>query len=585
MNLAKGLKAAAQSDGWLELARLPCSALRREALVRAFGALEDALDIRFERRTAGRIAEQVRRLLYAFLCSVDPDLRRAVKTAFKPRLTLSKTTPRPLISSMPGSASDGTPRPPIEAISHRTLQDLREKRLLTLMDDMRKIENACEAEFMAHEDFCRRFEAVERAELPPHIRLALSQAIAESSASINWEVVASLRNVGCTGMHLASIYWEMADKAKAGISDSELPLRMRNPSWIAEGLRLEGSISNVPDDPFSYYLYGNAYTRTACMLALCVHTGWNADAVTNLTDKNVLGEIPPYTLQSYKGKTGKHTSVSIVEKSNALAARALQLLRARLFWLKAFKLVRKDDDRLWINPGRHVDPARELRQYVGIRAELKRFQEKYHLPNFSHDQVRTQFIGLSSVRDVDLGFTQDVADHQSLDTTARYLQQELLASLNQAINFEFQRRLEASVDYEGKLKASPGRRDFKQSILYPIGDGSSCVDPGRPPEPAYLVAGFCKGDHCHVGESGCPNRRIVLNERRVTENVHQLHFYRAHWRALMDAYPENFRKYHLPAMIFAVMLDAVISAGPLAAIRAAELAKLLSSEGQQWKES
>lgn len=574
MLLAKGLKLGVKSHGWLEVARLPGSALRREALLRALLALENALEAELPRPNACRVSERVRSFTIESLRTIDPDLRRAVKTGFKPRLTLSKPKPRPLISSLAGSSSDGTPRPLIEAIPHHSLQNLRDKRKATLVEDMRNIEAACQRELEEHLNYCKIFESIRRFKVPKNIRRILNDAIVRATKSAADTRIETFERLGCKGIHLATLYWEAAEDAAADSPNAIRPLRMRNPGWIADSLQREASITGLPRDPFAHYFYGDSHCRSACMVGLCAHTGWNSDAIYALRNSSILGDVPPYTIQSFKGKTGRDTPVSVVEKSDTLALLCIEFLRRRLYWLKAFGLVKPTETRLWLNPGRYSDPNRELRQYVGVRQELKKFEEKHSLPRFSPDQIRNQFIGIADVYEVDLGFIQDVAGHESPDTTAGYLQQDLLRSLNQAINFEFQKRLEASVEYEGELKSKGTKRDFGRSLLYPIGDGSSCADLERPPEPSYLVAGVCQGGHCHDGDSGCPNRKIVLNALRVAENVHQLNFYKLHWQALLDSYPESFRKYHLPAMMFSVMLDKVIAAGPLASVQNDEKARL-----------
>ena len=557
--LMLALESAHKVKAWITLDSIELEKVTKNLVWQAFTDIEEALlNHSSGETTATLMSAQLRKFTLRAVEFKHPGISQIVRASFKSRLSYNKSA-RPLISQLPGLDEHQRPRHPLDALAHVSLADLRKKQRSLLESDLTKIESACEAEIRFQNSLSLRLEAAlsipvtdQEVEL-----IGGSTLWSNTERSNEW-----FDNIAPDPLHLGSIYMrliELQSRESRPVVSFRLPrVRLIRTRLIDLGALDRQSSEN----PFRTYLFGDAGVRVACTLALQVHTGWNCSAVMSLTADRVISDRPPYTIQGYKSKTDSDVPACIVESSDRVVCQAIEFLIKRLSALKRMNIVQDSEKRLWINPANVVSISGRASTYVGYPSELKSFQAKYGLPAFSPDQVRAQVLAIRS----DLGSVPEearqTAGHAVVDTTAGYLQQEILKSIGSAINLQFQRRIEQSTAYEGALNGCEEDRDISASLFYPIGDGSSCKDAKKPPQISYLKDGVCDGENCHAGD-GCDNRVIVLNRARVLENWQQIQFYKRNWKDLIAGYPDQFKKAHLPSMTFAMVLGSVISDGPL----------------------
>ncbi|MBB1077152.1 hypothetical protein HUU62_22355 [Rhodoferax sp. 4810] len=511
------------------------------------------------------MSKSIRTFALDAIGTYEPTLAQSARATFRSTLK-HRSTPRPLISQLKSAEGTDSPRSPIDAIHHSTIAELRKKRFEILNSDLDQIKEACTKCFNEYLNNCRRLEEIfnDKQDMDL-VNIFINRVFfTEIDTVPNW-IYQQIPNP----ITLGSIYIQVINNIPKSPPPTTLNLSFVRVKWIREWIETNTDLpKDLPANVFTYILFGDRELRTACFLCLLVHTGWNSDAVASLTTDRVIGIQPPYQIQGYKSKVNKDTPLVIIEKTDTLECKVLEYLKLRLIRLKNLGLVTTSESRLWINPKNLGAESNRAQTYISHRSDLKLFQHKHGLPLFSPDQVRTQVLALSNVSLMTLDQTRAKAGHVTLDTTSEYLDQHLLRTLNAAINLEFQNRLEQSIIYEENLKKSGDikSRDLNKSLLFPIGDGASCKDPKKPPHYEYLKGELCSGTNCHLND-GCANRIILLNQNRVEENIRQVKFYLENWKSLSDEYPAAFNKYHLPSMIFALLLHHYISTGPLSHIQ------------------
>jgi hypothetical protein len=154
---------------------------------------------------------------------------------------------------------------------------------------------------------------------------------------------------------------------------------------------------------------------------------------------------------------------------------------------------------------------------------LENLISRRRLPRFTLDQVRTQVLYHAGIDRGGIERANRMAGHASIGTTGGYLKQLAADRLHSASNLEFQRRLESEVVYAVK----PRQRKLLKGLTA-IGDGASCIDPQNPPVDRSLGSDECQGQLCHSA-GGCPNRRIVIDENRMTEVLRtRIHYQKRH---------------------------------------------------------
>ena len=144
---------------------------------------------------------------------------------------------------------------------------------------------------------------------------------------------------------------------------------------------------------------------------------------------------------------------------------------------------------------------------------------------------------------------------------AHYQDQLVMQRLNSSVNLEFQARIASSVAYRFDSSGWSDAEFDRMDLLYPIGDGTSCANPSKPPSDDQLDGETCSAKLCHQG-GGCPQRRIVINEARIEEVLRTARFYNGHWKRLLDENEDAFHEHHMPSLALNFSLVRVLERGP-----------------------
>ncbi len=316
---------------------------------------------------------------------------------------------------------------------------------------------------------------------------------------------------------------------------------------VAGLMDLQVAIFNVLNGGFS--------GSVASALAIQAFTGWNIKSVLSLDDDKFEEVNNAIVIQGFKSKTGELTPYVYIGSSEKTVMKAISFLRGRLRALKSMGWVSGKSNDLWLRP---VSPGKPLRQWIAWGFGLNTFCKKHSLPIFSFEMVRNEVLVKIANEKGGIEAARQVGGHSNITTTGSYVDQMINHRKNSAVSLMFQRELQASVQYDFD-DSYP--KDFKRGyLLAPIGDGSSCNNPARPPDPNQLEFGICDAKRCHI-ESGCPNRRIVIDDQRLEELVRFSIHFKETWQRKLQSNPDQFDAVHLPAWSFNQALMGVIERG------------------------
>nr|WP_314707595.1 hypothetical protein [uncultured Comamonas sp.] len=298
-------------------------------------------------------------------------------------------------------------------------------------------------------------------------------------------------------------------------------------------------------------------TVMAALLVIKMRAGWNVGAVLELTENDVKRVRHGFRVQGFKSKTDDFTPEWIATDSDEIASRAIRFLLGRLEKMREFGWIQGLGHSLWLSPP--AWPGDKVQMYRGWSFALRSFCDRHGLPRFSAEQVRNQALAIESLKVGGLEASRRVAGHVRLKTTALYVDQLMLQRLNAAVNLEFQRKLESSVEFRLDSQHRPEERN--DDLLYSVGDGSSCINPRSPPREVMALNGVCRGHECHT-EAGCSNRKVVVNSDRIEELVRTIAFYERHWKRLLDENEDLFRVSHFPRFMFVMALEGIVRRSP-----------------------
>ncbi|MHB9840920.1 hypothetical protein Q8F57_039565 [Paraburkholderia terrae] len=313
-----------------------------------------------------------------------------------------------------------------------------------------------------------------------------------------------------------------------------------------------------------FFLLRCAHNRelVAAYYIILIHTRWNADALRSLPRINITKRRDVYTLQGYKGKTDKYTPAVDITPENKAAYLAIRLVLWNHEQMLKFGHIASDEQQLWLAWNNKAE-VHITRQFSSLGVTKKILLEQMDVPWFSDEQIRTHMLTLDQFKSSSgLEPVQQEAGHSSGNTTVHYISQIATILHKKAINFEFQRRLDATV----KFALSKEREYFIDKfdkkhvdlkILFPVGDGTGCTNPFEPPVPQWLSSGACDGKNCHT-KDGCSNNRIVIGKSRAREIWALSNYYAKNWKRLLNENAEAFSAWHGPAMLFNIALKIYI---------------------------
>lgn len=531
---------------WPGFTSIPVDELEVEDVRDLFMDIDDTFHRVWGGNRGAQRSSRVRKFLSDYLLELRPDgtLLR-VRGSFAPKAR-HKRVPRALISDQFSSDNDVELRAPVGALPHANPAQLKALTKARLEADMQRISDACCSELAAYERVCAVIETIRcspvdaRSEERALSAIRSGQKLQEKIALLNVKQRAAL----------VAYYVRL---------DSAPDASFATPAYTGSSF-LEGDLSQllgIHPDRFlrcvRYRYYPHQCVLIAAILLIQIHTAWNVGSVMELKASKIqkVGESQ-YVIQSMKSKTGDDTPSVLLEGHDNPAVIAVRFALARLQALKARGWAAGNEDGLWLSPRSNYDSSRGL-PVSNLAKGLKKLIAQYSLPDFTFDQVRVQALTIISLDKGPIA-AAEVAGHSTFATIGGYIDHLVTRRTNSSISLEFEKRWEREVAQRLLLGPQP-------HSLMPIGDGASCVDPHAPPNEAWMEAGVCNSQHCHVGE-GCPNRTLVINRARIEEVMLTNRYYEANWQRLYAGNPQTFAAVHMARMEFNLYLYRYLQKGP-----------------------
>lgn len=546
----KALESLSRNIRWRQLGNLALEKLQVDDVVEMFALLEEDIDLE---ATLGRHSKhsrslRTRKLLLVYLDAQLSPVADKTRKLFRSRLRVDRRADHRVLISDQVIDGDGELLPPVGALSHTNIADLRRKTEEVLNRPLEMILTAARKTLSQNDAKEHRLSTLKSEEFDRELAGAICKHTAEHpGALMNSRLVdnAPVRELVKAYLNAFEVLTE----------EGERPLKIHISRCVEMTQFLTGQTGMKKAEGGELFRYALFDFRTllACFLILQCHTKWNAASVLELRKDWISGRKAPFSIRSFKTRTNSHTPIVHVERSDVDVVKALELLVSRLELMQRYGWVAADESRLWIN-ARFARTGSGVKIYVGWNDELRSFRSDHGLPHFTFEQIRVQTLTAISVKAGGLA-AKEAAGHASLATTSSYIDQLVAHRFSSAVNLEFQRRIEAEIERAANVSTD------QLNLLRPIGDGASCIDPTTPPIDAYLDHGACDAKHCHSG-AGCPNRAIVVNAQTVEEALRMSDYYRANWKRLAEGNYEAFLHWHVPAIAFNFGLVGVLERGP-----------------------
>lgn len=538
---------------WLAFANQRGASLNVSVVANGFRLMEDELRAVGIAATMQRAhSGQLRQFAIRHFRTLGIPRIERIKSYFRSSVPRSVQRPRQLISDEITGV-----QPPISALSHSSVKDLREKVRERLELDFRLISAACATEFSEFErlsSYCSNL-------LQQEVDDVVWGWVERSARGQQLTAVERRHFQLATTRELEIAYVKVLHTALAvgARTADKLIVRRSGPlvDRITNGAQLTVLGGGMPQlvRASSVGAFG---TVIAAFLIIKMRAGWNVGAVLELTENDVERVRDGFRVQGFKSKTDDFTPEWIARDGDEIASRAIEFLLGRLKKMREFGWVQGLGHSLWLSPP--ARPGDRVQMYRGWSLALRSFCDRHGLRRFSAEQVRNQALAIESLKVGGLEASRRVAGHVRLKTTAQYVDQLILQRLNSAVNLEFQRKLESSVEF--RIDSSQLRPEERNDdLLYSVGDGSSCANPHSAPRADMALNGVCRGHECHA-EAGCPNRKIVVNSDRVEELVRTIAFYERHWKRLLDENEDLFRVSHFPRFMFVMALEGIVRRSP-----------------------
>ncbi|MCV0441320.1 MAG: hypothetical protein K5880_22220 [Hydrogenophaga sp.] len=518
---------------------------------RLFGRAEELAKAK-DTATRGRGRSALRSFIFSrshtlpFSEEIDPH-----RVRFKPKIPFPRGTPRALISDL-SDISNPDASAPIGALSASSARELVDAVKARTQYDLLRVREACIAEMTTAASLRERAILLRRRPLRSDVKVLMQESILANQKNATYSL------------------------KKKDVSTEELLIGVLK--VIHEGkVATIGSLCESYSVPFAAALKEHFFRDTsaqfrsrkifeieyrACVEELFAafhlihtHVGWNWSSIMSLqADQIDLSAPGAVVIQSFKSKTDDDTpavSIDLAEPGVKMAVDLLLWNRRKLVecgFLDPTSMV------LWST--RPSSTAQEP-GFFHPTSRLQDFKARHGLPNYSFDQVRTQVLFNISLTKGGIESARLHGGHRHYGTTERYVGNIVQERISSALNLEFSKRLEREICY---LFDGGARDSARISLLRPLGDGASCINPSRPPPERANATGGCDAEACHT-DGGCPNRRIFIDDARVEEVLRLDIYYRDHWQRLWQDNPERFVKHVLPNLAFNAALLLTLQRG------------------------
>jgi hypothetical protein len=556
-------QAAAKHPSWVSVAKVPLAQLSRRTVDLAQQALEEAIsNTRWGPKKKFECSNVARKWLLDHELFPDDVDAESIKRAFSTRFSRPTSPPRPLISNHP-DAGVPEPRAPLGALPHKTSKELRVKVLETLNSDLDRIKAAAHQELKIFTSERDHLSTLLTSEYDNSILPDLYRRSFERTASTGKNIPDWIRST--PAKELLSAYASLVKTAKSSKKGKIAPAIL-DAGRLCEFARSQG-IRAV--ERFSYRLIHPQILSQreflACALLIQAKSGWNFSTIAGLCTDNITHSEGDYIITGVKQKTGQTLPPVLIQSRDHAEQLALRLLFDNLQECKSLRWTTSSASQLIFNTG--LLRAGSLTFYANWQDVLAKFIDRYELPEFTLDQVRTQVLAITQVESGNLDETKRKAGHAFVSTTSHYLDQIILYSLNSAINLEYQHALENSVRY-----VLDGNLNHPENLYAPSSEDRDAND-----EPwnnlLEVVQGFLKGMLAPESMSST-NSILRINVEALRDLVLMRRFYLEHWRTLLAENREKFEKLQLPNLLLNLGLYAIVARGPYRHVLASLEAKI-----------
>ena len=545
------------------LMKRACELIGRTEIIRLFATTEELIsNSNRSPTTKTRMSSVFRNIVLSIAPqqSFREDISRT-SIMFQTKLT-TRPKPRKLISDTKDLNAPNELRPPVDALPHNSAIELIEKTEARISHDLEKIRIACINELQNWEKLRRKLVSLGKQKFNEE-NIALATKSLRSHKSCQREV-SDFRKTADSETILGLYQHLIREHELAKLSRPYNPLFWESQDRLKHVMAADNHYMLSQMHRIHYLPYRIVSNElVAAFVLLLTYTGWNSMSLINMTVNDIEISDREISLQGYKSKTDDHTPRVYLDSSHKHARQAINLLLWNRDQLIKLGFLNNDEEHLWFTWSTCYKALKH--QYIGFQNALENLQKQHKLIKFSLEQIRAQVLAHESVKSRDPEYVRRVAGHNSLSTTGHYLNQILLRRLNQAISLEFQRRLENTVTFrlsknEEAFASKTDKRYVDLGLLTPLGDGSSCTDPTAPPDKAFISGNLCDARQCHTN-SGCKNRRIIIDYERLQELVRKRHYYLRNWQRLENENASAFEHFHIPAILFTLGLYDYILSG------------------------
>lgn len=460
--------------------------------------------------------------------------------------------PRALISDLTDVAG-GRSQPPIGATPVDAAVKLRDAIKVRAQSDLERVREACITEMEIAADVRKRAISWQTREVPAALeKIVLAslrqkghpeRAFKNTQVSPEYRLIATLRAIDRLG-------YAKKDAPQYYVWNTEelVDILFEGHPTFKSRRKLEIAQHACPEEVFAAFHLIQTYA------------GWNFSSVMSITEDRMEFTEKSVIIQGFKEKTDDDTPEAELPLTDPGVAMAVELLKWNRQQLISLGHLDSRNQELWAI--RRPKKSSQADHMFHPLQRLRDFQKRHQLPQYSLDQVRTQFLFVKSLSKGSIQAAQAHGGHQSVATTGRYVDNIIQERISSAMNLAFTKELESELIYIHKSK-SRKLDELELTLLKPVGDGSSCIDPESPPVGRSKRPDGCDAQRCHT-DGGCPNRRIVIDTSRIEEIVRTRHHYRATWQLAWQSNPERFIKLNLPGILFNEALYQVVATGPYA---------------------
>jgi hypothetical protein len=296
-----------------------------------------------------------------------------------------------------------------------------------------------------------------------------------------------------------------------------------------------------------------------CFIRLVIRTTWNKDVITQLARTDLPDNIPngEFSLCGFKDKVDKPTfEINILPHEKEIRDVVALLIQHH----ENMVILGLSPKTIW------ETPSSTSINFLSSDTVTK-LCDHYILPKFTMELLAKHQINLRKGIDGSLINSQRERNHASSGVTSSYLSHPIALLEYEAINADFQRRLETTVQFRHKEsnieKYKLNRNNVDEALIvspnenskedlpdwYLLPDGSSCMDIFAPVDKSKRNS-VCKGRKCHSGE-GCEFNKVQLGKSEFILTLRQQSFFTSRGESLLEKHgKEYFDEYIAPNMRF-----------------------------------